>query len=155
MIEESLIKSAKEKLEKSLLDINQELSEVKAEAKENLEVQIEDIDRAVSDYDELEKSSRTENLKMDKEAAEIALKKIEEGKFGLCEKCATEIDKARLEILPTARLCMNCKVICDNCGEELEEARVLGKSPPLICQNCNEEAESETTFTSDSIRPTA
>lgn len=153
MLEEAFLQTLKERLKSNLETINHELQELQSEAKEDQEVQIEDVDRAVADYDELEKSSRLENLQNEKSATEAALKKIEEGRFGLCEKCGQTIDKARLEVLPSARLCMQCKIICDNCGEEIEEARILGKKIPLTCQNCDEETESETTFTSGSIRP--
>lgn len=39
-----------------------------------------------------------------------ALKKIEEGTFGVCEDCQEPIQKKRLELVPTARLCVNCKL---------------------------------------------
>jgi DnaK suppressor protein len=38
---------------------------------------------------------------------EIALKKFTTGTFGICEKCGQQIEMARLEAVPTARLCMN------------------------------------------------
>lgn len=37
-----------------------------------------------------------------------ALEKIKKGTYGTCEKCSQKIKDARLEILPTARLCMDC-----------------------------------------------
>lgn len=37
-----------------------------------------------------------------------ALSKIEEGTYGVCEKCGKEIPTARLEAMPTSRLCMDC-----------------------------------------------
>jgi RNA polymerase-binding transcription factor DksA len=37
---------------------------------------------------------------------ETALKKFELGTFGICEKCGKPIEIARLEAIPTARLCM-------------------------------------------------
>ena len=153
MLDEAFIKTTQEKLQKNLELLNHEAKEMEAEAKEGQETQIEDIDRAAADYDDLEKASKIDNLKEEKESVELALRKIAEGRFGLCEKCQKEIDKARLEILPTARLCMNCKIICDKCGEEIEEARILGRTPPLICQNCEEELEPETYFTITRIRP--
>jgi DnaK suppressor protein len=39
---------------------------------------------------------------------ETALRKIDEGKFGLCENCGKEITEARLEAIPTARYCIDC-----------------------------------------------
>jgi len=38
-----------------------------------------------------------------------ALQKIEQGNFGFCEKCGEKIDKKRLEVVPYARFCINCK----------------------------------------------
>jgi DnaK suppressor protein len=38
-----------------------------------------------------------------------ALKRIEEGSFGVCEECKTVLTKARLKALPYARLCLNCQ----------------------------------------------
>ncbi|MFH1678234.1 MAG: TraR/DksA family transcriptional regulator [Candidatus Omnitrophota bacterium] len=38
-----------------------------------------------------------------------ALKKIEEGDFGICEECKTSINKSRLKALPYTRLCLKCQ----------------------------------------------
>jgi len=43
------------------------------------------------------------------EAIESALKKIEQGRFGMCEKCGNIITKKRLKVVPYARLCIKCK----------------------------------------------
>ena len=40
---------------------------------------------------------------------EHALHKFEEGTYGLCDNCSQPIDPARLEALPQASLCMECK----------------------------------------------
>ena len=40
---------------------------------------------------------------------EHALKKFEEGTYGLCDICGQPIDPARLEALPQANLCLSCK----------------------------------------------
>jgi len=37
-----------------------------------------------------------------------ALQKLEEGRYGVCEKCGAPIDPDRLEILPLTTLCSNC-----------------------------------------------
>lgn len=37
-----------------------------------------------------------------------ALKKIEKGKYGICEECKKDINDARLELYPEARHCMKC-----------------------------------------------
>ena len=38
-----------------------------------------------------------------------ALKKIEEGVFGICEDCKVLIAKSRLKAVPQARLCVKCQ----------------------------------------------
>lgn len=39
---------------------------------------------------------------------DLALKKINQGKYGLCEKCGKPIGKRRLKFLPQARYCIKC-----------------------------------------------
>lgn len=43
-------------------------------------------------------------IKIDK-----ALRKIEEGTYGKCEKCNKNIDEERLETIPYAEFCINCQ----------------------------------------------
>jgi RNA polymerase-binding protein DksA len=38
-----------------------------------------------------------------------ALKKIDEGTFGMCEECKSVITKVRLKAVPYARLCLKCQ----------------------------------------------
>jgi DnaK suppressor protein len=40
---------------------------------------------------------------------DLALKKIEEGTFGICERCDQPIGKMRLEARPETTLCIACK----------------------------------------------
>jgi DnaK suppressor protein len=37
-----------------------------------------------------------------------ALGKLDDGSYGACESCASPIAEARLEAMPTARLCISC-----------------------------------------------
>ena len=53
---------------------------------------------------------------------EHALHKFEEKTYGLCDNCGQHIDPARLEALPQASLCMNCK------SQQAKNAK--GKSSP-------------------------
>ena len=50
---------------------------------------------------------------------EQALNKFENGTYGRCDSCGQPIDPARLEALPHAHLCLNCKA-----------KNVKGKSSP-------------------------
>ena len=42
---------------------------------------------------------------------DAALAKIQDGTYGKCEICGKPIEPARLEVLPQARRCMNCKAL--------------------------------------------
>jgi RNA polymerase-binding protein DksA len=42
------------------------------------------------------------------DAIDVAIERMERGEYGSCESCEEPIDVARLEVLPTARLCTTC-----------------------------------------------
>jgi DnaK suppressor protein len=42
-------------------------------------------------------------------SVERALAKFDDGTYGLCEDCGARIERARLEVLPHARCCLNCQ----------------------------------------------
>ena len=60
-------------------------------------------DRAKTEIDIKKKSIGT----MQKQVRS-ALDKIEEGRYGVCETCGAEIDKARLGVYPEATKCLKC-----------------------------------------------
>jgi len=61
---------------------------------------------------ELEKRLALEKQIKDRLAeVEHALRKFEEGTYGLCDRCGQGIDPARLEALPEANLCLSCKAL--------------------------------------------
>ena len=61
---------------------------------------------------ELEKRLAMEKrIKDQLTANDDATRKIDAGTYGICESCGKPIEPARLEILPTARRCMNCKIL--------------------------------------------
>lgn len=53
--------------------------------------------------------SLVRQLKRSLEDVVRALHKFEDGTFGICESCGTIIELARLEALPSARMCMRCQ----------------------------------------------
>ena len=59
---------------------------------------------------ELEKRLALENrIRQELAGIEHALQKFEEGTYGLCDNCGQPIAPERLEALPQASLCVNCK----------------------------------------------
>jgi len=55
-----------------------------------------------------------------KQLAGRALKKIEEGTYGICDVCGKKIDPKRLRVLPETPFCIECQT-----KKEQEERRVL------------------------------
>ena len=53
------------------------------------------------------------NLRERLRDADHALARMEEGTYGICERCGKPINPERLEALPTARLCIDCKALED------------------------------------------
>jgi len=49
-----------------------------------------------------------EQLENELEEVKKAIQKIEEGKYGKCEKCSKDIQPARLKLVPVASLCVDC-----------------------------------------------
>jgi len=47
---------------------------------------------------------------------EEALKKIDEGSYGVCESCGDNIDDERLIAMPFAKLCLSCKIDLERQG---------------------------------------
>lgn len=59
---------------------------------------------------ELEKRlAQEKRLRESLNEIEHALQKYEAGTYGLCDSCGQPIEQARLEAIPQASLCLNCK----------------------------------------------
>lgn len=50
------------------------------------------------------------------ELIDAALNRIDTGKYGYCMKCGTEIPEGRLQAIPTAVLCVDCKSAVERRG---------------------------------------
>jgi len=76
-------------------------------------------DRASQESDmTLELRSRDRERKLIKKIDEI-IGKIESGDYGYCESCGIEIGLKRLEVRPTATLCIDCKTL-----DEIRERQI-------------------------------
>lgn len=70
---------------------------------------------------ELEKNLALERRLLDSlKEIEHALEKYKAGTYGLCDSCGQPIERARLDALPQASLCLSCK------ARRAKDARALG-----------------------------
>lgn len=84
-------------------------------------ISIRDLTGELSSYDNHPGDLGTETYEAEKNMSfrtrekflisevQVALNKIEQGTYGMCEVCHREIDKDRLEVRPYSRLCIHCE----------------------------------------------
>lgn len=104
------LKSAKERLlamkRQVLREINDDLKEGREGAKDDgmdtYDLASEERDREISFI-----LSHREREKL--QAIEDALERIDDGSYGICESCESEVAAGRLEALPFTRLCVSCQ----------------------------------------------
>lgn len=88
------------------------LEEIKNDERPN------DFGSDVDHFDELtDKAEEIENhlaaaqdLKNRLDEIDLALSKLREGRYGICEKCGKGIEAEVLEVAPESRFCKTCKV---------------------------------------------
>ena len=109
------IEERKKALEKRQSEIIQELKTDAVQVAEN------DYDAKFVDFGDKDDENAAEvatfekNLSLEKTLelslynVNKALKKIEQGSYGICEKCQGAIAPKRLEVFPSATSCMSCK----------------------------------------------
>lgn len=106
----AVLEQRKKDLEKSLEEVAQKSSRIKdsyeAKFPEYGTSEEEGADEVATFTDRV---SLEENLETGLQEVEAALKKIQQGKYGICEECGKEIDEQRLKVMPTARWCLTCK----------------------------------------------
>jgi DnaK suppressor protein len=79
--------------------------------REALKVEV-DVDAEEGDPDLIEREKNVallSQLEAKLEGIEAALRSIEKGKYGICERCGKEINPERLEVRPDATLCIHCQ----------------------------------------------
>ncbi len=62
-----------------------------------------------SNFERDQEMSLNANARELLEQNESALRRLDEGQFGLCQNCGNPIGKARLEAFPKATMCVKCK----------------------------------------------
>jgi DnaK suppressor protein len=99
----------KEMLETERARLKQQLQHDRSWANEHMGYgnhMADDATEAFEQAKDLSVRTRVQDTLLD---VEDALLKFELGTYGVCESCGVEIDWARLEAKPEARLCIKCK----------------------------------------------
>lgn len=115
-------KKTTKKQQKNISNINtfkQELLKIKNEILSTLEKtqtidttkdigdEIDDVTQTIEKEMIFDLSSNDKNILSD---IEVALKKIEMKKYGICELCKEKIEEKRLKAIPYTRYCLKCQI---------------------------------------------
>lgn len=102
------LKSTKARLEREKADIEKEIKSLSKPPEAN-----EDTDHGDEKVDEIEEIgnqlSLQQNLRNRLENINESLRKIELGKYGICERCGQKISWLIMKLEPTSKLCGKCK----------------------------------------------
>lgn len=103
--------AAEERLREELAHIEKELIELGASPDGSVDVAFDEgfADAAQTASERAKVLSLVEGLMTRLDDVRVALRKIPQGTYGLCERCGKEINPERLEAIPAARLCISCK----------------------------------------------
>jgi len=105
----------KDTLEESKKKLLKELSLIDGEIRQNEKPPVfgNDVDDFDGETDEADALSNqlavVSDLKNRRDDIENALRKIENGGYGICERCKKEIEPEVLSIDPESRFCKDCK----------------------------------------------
>ncbi len=129
--QESLKKMLMEKKREIWNDVKDKLfQQLGKDYRSEMDTVLDEGDKALSDLAE-ETGLTLVDLRRDTlEKIDHALKKLEEGTYGICEDCGSEISEQRLKALPFAVHCVECKQRREELEQIEKERERFGVAPP-------------------------
>jgi len=116
----TVLKAAREKLQEMRRQVLRELGEDLKEGREGGKQEgMDTYDLASEERDREISFILTDREREKVQAIQDALDRVENGTYGICESCDSEIAPARLSAMPFTRLCVNCQ------AEQEKEARTM------------------------------
>lgn len=107
----------RERLLRRLDEIDQRLTDLKAELAEATDNQMDEGTLANHQADEASDMlqaetdlSRIYDLYEEQRDIAGAFERMEQGAFGICIDCGTAIDPGRLDVIPVAKRCLTCQI---------------------------------------------
>lgn len=101
------LEKEKARLEREYRDTVAELERLKESLKGEVEMSPDGLSPDLYERDKT--MALIQSLELRLNSIERALRAIEKGTYGICERCGQPIDPARLEARPDASLCLKCQ----------------------------------------------
>jgi len=125
---EEIARQERIRLEKEQKEAQEELARVREWLRTEVDV---DADEGDPDLFEREKNlALVMALERKLESIATALRAVEKGTYGICERCGEAIDPARLEVRPDATLCLKCQLEVERIAHRAA-ARAMAEAAPL------------------------
>lgn len=100
------IKEEKASLEEELQQTLSEMTEIERRLEDRGDYSLGEGDPAIHNW-ELN-LALYQRMRDKVESLRAALQRVEDGSYGICQRCGGRIDRARLDVVPAATLCIEC-----------------------------------------------
>jgi len=114
-----------QKREQLIKEANIEVSKyIKGETKQIVDTALDDGDWSVVDISEDVSLGRLSAQREVMVKIDAAIRKLDEGTYGICEECGGKISEERLKVIPFA-------IYCRDCQEKIEQLEAVEKELPI------------------------
>lgn len=96
-----------DRMGKALAKAEQDLDELMKEGNDG--AGMDTVDVGSTQFERDQEMTLVRNYREGYEQAQLALKALDDGTYGICESCRRPIRKARLQAVPRATMCVECK----------------------------------------------
>ncbi len=128
--QEALRKMLMDKKREIWNDIKEKLfQQLGKDYRSEIDTVLDEGDKALSDLAEETGLTLVDLRKETLEKIDHALKKLDEGTYGICEDCGNEISEQRLKALPFAVHCVECKQRREELEQIEKERERFGVAP--------------------------
>jgi RNA polymerase-binding protein DksA len=110
------MESERETLEKEREAILAKMSRLQQYLAQEAEIEIDQEEGDPGIFEREKNLALLQALERKLESVSYALRTLEKGTYGICERCGQKIDPARLNVLPDTTLCIKCKTLLEKMG---------------------------------------
>jgi DnaK suppressor protein len=107
-LSETAVTSIRSELERERDDLRRQVSELGHGEEGRLDYDPNFADSSQVNAERGEAANLASSLQETLADVEHALQKLDDGTYGVCERCSKPISEARLEAMPTTRRCIEC-----------------------------------------------
>ncbi len=100
------MRQEKDRLEEELAETIEKMAEIENRLEERGDYSLGEGDPAIHTWEV--NLALYQRMREKIESIRMALQSIADGTYGICRRCGKRIDRARLEIIPHAVLCVDC-----------------------------------------------